>query len=37
MLNAYNIFKSKKFDVRLVGNIGKSPLEEKKLIIKLYL
>ena len=27
----YNIFKSKKFDVRLVGNIGKSPLEEKKI------
>ena len=30
-LMLYNIFKSKKFDVRLVGNIGKSPLEEKKI------
>ena len=27
----YNIFKLKKYDVRLVGNIGRSPLEEKKL------
>ena len=26
----YNIFKLKKLDVRLVGNIGKSPLQEKK-------
>ena len=33
----YNIFKSKKYDVRLVGNIGKSPLEEKKLENKLFL
>ncbi len=27
----YNIFKLKKYDVRLVGNIGRSPLEEKKI------
>ena len=27
----YNIFKSKKRDVRLVGNIGKPPLQEKKI------
>ncbi len=27
----YNIFKSKKKDVRLVGNIGKPPLQEKKI------
>ena len=27
----YNIFRSKKLDVRLVGNIGKSPLKEKKI------
>ena len=27
----YNIFKLKKFDVRLVGNIGKPPLKEKKI------
>ena len=27
----YNIFKLKKLDVRLVGNIGKSPLQEKKI------
>ena len=27
----YNIFKLKKYDVRLVGNIGRSPQEEKKL------
>ena len=26
----YNIFKSTNIDVRLVGNIGKSPLKEKK-------
>jgi len=30
-LMLYSIFKLKKFDVRLVGNIGKSPLEEKKI------
>ncbi len=27
----YNIFKAKKLDVRLVGNIGKPPLQEKKI------
>ena len=27
----YNIFKLKNYDVRLVGNIGRSPLEEKKI------
>ena len=27
----YNIFRSKKLDVRLVGNIGKPPLQEKKI------
>ena len=27
----YNIFKLNKYDVRLVGNIGRSPLEEKKI------
>ena len=27
----YNIFKLKKLDVRLVGNIGKPPLQEKKI------
>ncbi len=30
-LMLYNIFKLKKYDVRLVGNIGKSPLKEKKI------
>ena len=33
----YNIFKSKKKDVRLVGNIGKPPLQEKKLKRILFL
>ena len=32
----YNIFKSKKLDVRLVGNIGKPPLQEKKIKKKLF-
>ena len=27
----YNIFRLKKLDVRLVGNIGKPPLQEKKI------
>ena len=27
----YNIFKLQKLDVRLVGNIGKPPLKEKKI------
>ena len=27
----YNIFKLKNLDVRLVGNIGKSPLKEKNI------
>ena len=27
----YNIFKLKNLDVRLVGNIGKPPLKEKKI------
>ncbi len=30
----YNIFKSNNFDVRLVGNIGNSPLLEKKVVKK---
>ena len=30
----YNIFKLQKLDVRLVGNIGKPPLKEKKNIKK---
>ena len=32
----YNIFKSTNIDVRLVGNIGKSPLKEKKSKKKYY-
>ena len=36
-LMLYNIFKLKKYDVRLVGNIGKSPLKEKKSKKKLFL
>ena len=36
-LMLYNIFKSKKLDVRLVGNIGKSPLEETNIKKKLSL
>ena len=33
----YNIFKLQKLDVRLVGNIGKPPLKEKKIKKKQFL